>query len=452
MTTPALQWLVVKMCAWWNLVCQGGEQVADSGLSAITKSTANGLVQLFSGITKVVDESTQVPLTDPTYRDVYAGFVGLAIPIITAVYFIALLAAVLRRDPTVLVRATLGVAVSAIGGAVYILFAQLLVAMDNWLSRGIVSVTSADFGEQMDELAEGFSQMGAQGDIAANMLMLLLMFAALIAGVILWVILLLRKMAILVVVVFAPLLIAGWLWGPTRAWSRKATETLVALVFCKSVIFAIFGVGMRLLFRGFDQSLSDFVGVVVLLCGACFAPLVMLRLVHFAADTQLAGEMMASLKTGARPITSHVPVGSLVHAGGGRSDMARDYARGGSTQPAGGATVGGPQGYGPSAGSSTGAGGKSGAVKGASGATTAGAKPPVPSGAAGGGASSAGGGAVAGGAAAGVAAVGVVAAQAAVKGSKKAAASASSAQGDFNDAVAPGPDVGGTGSNHDKGN
>ena len=91
--------------------------------------------------------------------------------------------------------------------------------------------------------------------------MLILMLFALIAGVVLWVVLLLRKMAILVVVALAPLLIAGWLWTPTRPWSRKATEVLIALVFCKSVIYVIFGIGMSLLLRA-NQSLSDFVGVV----------------------------------------------------------------------------------------------------------------------------------------------------------------------------------------------
>ncbi len=64
-----------------------------------------------------------------------------------------------------------------------------------------------------------------------------------------------------------------------------------------------------------DQSLSDFVGVVVLLCGACFAPLVMLRLVHFAADSHLAGEMVGGLRSGAQPAVSQVsePGAGAVH-------------------------------------------------------------------------------------------------------------------------------------------
>ena len=310
-------------CAWWNLACQGAQQVADSSLNAITESMVNGLVALFSQITKIVDESTRVPLADPAYRETYYGFAGLAVPVIAAVYFIALLSAAFHRDLRALLRATVGIAVSAIGGLVYVLFAQLLVAGDDWLAHGVVSVTGADFGQQMNEIAEKFELMGAGGAVAANFLILILMFASLVAGVVLWVILLLRKMAILVVVAFAPLLIAGWLWAPTRSWSRKATEVLVALVFCKSVIYVIFGIGMSLLLRD-SQSLSDFVGVVVLLCGACFAPLVMLRLVHFAADSQLAGEMVGTLRAGAQPALNRISSSS--RPGQSRGQMARDYA------------------------------------------------------------------------------------------------------------------------------
>jgi type IV secretion system protein TrbL len=180
--------------------------------------------------------------------------------------------------------------------------------------------------------------MGAAGSLAADALMLILMAFALVAGVFLWVVLLLRKMAILVVVAFAPILIVGWMWAPTRSWSRKATEVLIALVFSKSVIYMIFGIGMSMLFRS-NQTLSDFVGVIVLLCGACFAPIVMLRLVHFAADSHLAGDMFGNLRTGATPALSRAAaIPGAVH----RRRMANDYA---SNAQGGQATIsrGGPR-------------------------------------------------------------------------------------------------------------
>jgi hypothetical protein len=393
-------------CAWWDLICQGGEQVADSGLSAITHSTINGLVALFGMVTRIVDESTQVPLADSTYRDTYLGFVGLAVPIIAVVYFLALIAAALRRDPGTLIRATVGIAVSAVGGAAYIVVAQLLVALDDWVAHGVVAVTGSDFGEQMRETAGRFDRMGSNGELAVNMLLLVLMFLTLIAGICLWVVLLLRKIAILVVVVFAPFLMAGWLWRPTRSWSRRATEVLIALVFSKTVIYVIFGVGMSLLFRGDSQTLSDLVGVIVLLCGACFAPIVMLRLVHFATDSQLAGEMFGTLRAGAMPVVNRVH--SVVHKPS-RTRMAREYADASGTQtrtgsgrgPEGGATVGPQTGSAPKGGSTAAA------------APTGGASP-------GGGTAGASGGATAAGAAGAAVGVTAMAATTAVKTSADA--------------------------------
>jgi hypothetical protein len=110
--------------------------VADSGLAAITQSLTNGLIALFGQITKGVDESTRVPLADPVYRHTYYGFAALAVPVIAVVFFIALISAAIHRDSRTLSRATVGVGVASLGGAVYVLFAQFLVALDDWLATG----------------------------------------------------------------------------------------------------------------------------------------------------------------------------------------------------------------------------------------------------------------------------------------------------------------------------
>ena len=313
-------------CEWWNLACQGGTEIANSGLSAITRSTASGAQMLLGQIVKIIDESTQVPLADPTYQEIYYGFLGLAAPLIGVILCGALIVASLRRQPATLARAAAGVVVAALGGALYIGFAQLLVALDDWLAHGIVRVTGRDLTQSMSSMADGFENIaGAPGEIAANMLLIILMFIMLLAGLILWFVLVLRKIAILVVVAFAPLLIAGYLWAPTRSWVRKATEVLVALIFTKSAIYALFGVGLSLLARGGGQTLSEFVGTVVLLCGACFTPLLMLRLVHFAGDTHLAGDMMGNLRGGMQPVLNRMPHGR--HSTHGRADMARQQSQ-----------------------------------------------------------------------------------------------------------------------------
>lgn len=322
-------------CQWWNLLCQGGEKVAESGLGAITQAIAAGATMLLGEMTNVIAESTQVPLADPVYRGIYYGFLGLAVPIIGVMLLGALVVAGIRRDAGTLVRAVSGLVVATLGGALYIAFAQFLIALDDWLSQGIVEVTGQSLPNAISELAEGFDRIaGTGGTIAANMLLIILMMVMIIAGLGLWFVLVLRQICVLVVVAFAPLLIVGWLWAPTRSWVRRTTEVLVALIFTKSALFALFGIGLALLFRNDGQSLSDFVGAVILLCGSCFAPLVMLKLVHFATDSHLAGEMMGTLRGGVTPVTSRMPSPASMTRPIGRFSMAREYAGGPLPQPA----------------------------------------------------------------------------------------------------------------------
>jgi hypothetical protein len=343
-------------CSWWDFACQGSTAVADAGLAAVTQSIAAGAGQLLGEIVRVLDASTQVPLADPTYQRIYTGFLGLAVPLVGVVLFAALVSAGLRRDPATLARAVVGVVFAGLGGVLYIVFAQLLVGVDNWLAHGIVAVTGFDLADSLSDLAAGFGQVaGARGQLAANMLLIVLMLVMLVAGLVLWFVLVLRQIAILVVVAFAPLLIAGTLWAPTRPWVRRATEVLVALVFTKSAIYALVGIGMALLTRAAEQTVAGFVGALVLLIGACFTPLLTLRLVHFAADTQIAGDMMATLRGGTAPLVArvgahvpgHFPGGHDRHGGHGggseagspassRHDNARHQAQAPRTDPTGG--------------------------------------------------------------------------------------------------------------------
>lgn len=342
-------------CAWWNLACQGAQHAAEgaanAGMSALTGSIASGAQMLMGELVKNLDDSATVPLADPTYRDVYFGFLGLAAPLIGVVLLIALVVASVRRDPATLARATVGVGIAGLGGAFYIVFAQLLVGVDNGLSHGVVRVTGYDFARSIQGLGAGFEAVaGDAGEFAANMLLILLMMTMLVAALILWFVMIFRKVAILVVVAFAPLLIAGYLWTPTRRWVVRLTEVLIALVFTKTAIYALFGVGLALLSRGSGQSLSDFVAATVLMCGACFAPMVMLRLVHFAADTHLAGDALNTVRGGAAPVTGRA-AGTV--AGLGRHDHARSQGQASSSGSAGttpqrgpaiGSAPGGPRG------------------------------------------------------------------------------------------------------------
>ena len=69
------------------------------GWASITRSTAAGADTVLGQIVKTVDESTQVPLADPSYRHVYSGFLGLAAPLIGVILCAALSSARYAATP-----------------------------------------------------------------------------------------------------------------------------------------------------------------------------------------------------------------------------------------------------------------------------------------------------------------------------------------------------------------
>ena len=239
--------------------------------------------------------------------------------------------------------------------------------------------------------------------IAANMLLIVLMMVMLLAGLILWFVLVLRKIAILVVVAFAPLLIAGYLWAPTRAWVRRATEVLIALVFTKTAIFATL--------RDRPRTPGSWDGAEPERLRGHRRP-ALRRLLHAAADAPTGALRRrhpprrrhdGHPQSGAAPVTSRIP---QLHHGDGRHAMARAPTSHHTSNSAGPqpATTLSPRvtpwegtpsasGVGPAGGPSTavpaaGAGGATGAA-GASGVAGAGAKTPAAGGGAAAGAASA---------------------------------------------------------------
>jgi type IV secretion system protein TrbL len=98
-----------------------------------------------------------------------------------------------------------------------------------------------------------------------------------------------------------------------------------------------------------------------------------LKLVHFAADSQLASDMVGTLQAGAQPTLARVPHPRM--PGANRRHMAREYASGQKASSAGGGqAVSSPKASGPQAGAGSVATGSkaAGGGTGASGAAAAG--------------------------------------------------------------------------------
>ena len=103
---------------------------------------------LFEAVWSVFDTTTLVDVTRPEYVAVYNLLFGIAVFVMLIFFCLQLLTGLVRRDPTALSRAALGLAKSVLGSFVVItLTALLLVLASSFLALSMGLSTSGRRGE-----------------------------------------------------------------------------------------------------------------------------------------------------------------------------------------------------------------------------------------------------------------------------------------------------------------
>ncbi len=102
-----------------------------------------------------------------------------------------------------------------------------------------------------------------------------------------------RSSLIYLVIMFAPLAIATRIWGPTRSYARRATETAVALIFAKLAIAATLATGASLMNNAATSggTVEMIQGSAILLLAA-FMPFALMRVIPIM-EGAVAGEGVA---------------------------------------------------------------------------------------------------------------------------------------------------------------
>ena len=102
-----------------------------------------------------------------------------------------------------------------------------------------------------------------------------------------------RSSLIYLVIMFAPLAIATRIWGPTRSYARKATETAVALIFSKLAIAVTLATGASLMNNAATSggTVEMIQGSAILLLAA-FMPFALMRVIPMM-EGAVAGEGVA---------------------------------------------------------------------------------------------------------------------------------------------------------------
>ncbi|MGO1665234.1 conjugal transfer protein TrbL [Micrococcaceae sp. AOP34-BR2-30] len=417
-------------------VCDVAGEAAATLVSAPFDWLAQAMGQaagwLFEAVWSVFDTTTLVDVSDPGYIGVYNVLFGVAVFIMLIFFCLQLITGLIRRDPTALTRAALGLAKAVLGSFVAISITGLLLEITDQLTIGIVQATGntmAGMGDRIALLAAGLVGINIAAPGVGAIITIFLAGLAISAAAIVWFSLLIRKALLLVAIVFAPIALSGSSWDATKGWFSKWAAFVIALIASKLVLVVIFLVAITQVSAPIEldlASIADPIAGIVLMLVAAFAPYMAYKFISFVGFDMY--HAMSSEQEAKSAMNRPVPTPAKP-AGDGPKKILDDTASSGGKTGGGGSSAPSAAGTGASSGAGAGAG------KSAAGGASAGA-----GGSAGAGAGASAGGAGAGAAGAGAAAAGpaaaaVIGAQV-VKGAATAGPKAGSAVGGQADAHA----------------
>lgn len=108
---------------------------------------------LFEAVWSVFDTTTMVDVTKPGYLAVYNLLFGIAVFVMLIFFCLQLITGLVRRDPTALTRAALGLAKSVLGSFVVITLTALMLEVVDQLRLGIVQATGETTESMGDKIA-----------------------------------------------------------------------------------------------------------------------------------------------------------------------------------------------------------------------------------------------------------------------------------------------------------
>ena len=334
---------------------------------------------LFEAVWSVFDTTTLVDVTKPGYVSVYNLLFGIAVFVMLIFFCLQLITGLIRRDPTALTRAALGLAKSVLGSFVVITLTALLLEVVDHLCIGIVQAageTTESMGDKIALLAAGLVGINIAAPGVGAIITIFMAGLAITAAAIVWLSLLVRKALLLVAVVFAPLAFSGASWDASRGWIGKWAMFVVALVCSKLVLVVMFLVAVTQVSAPIDAdlaSISDPIAGIVLMAMAAFAPYLTYKFIAFAGFDMY--HAIGSEQDAKSALNRPIPVPSKPQGGADPKKVLDGSSGGGNT---GGSTGGGSSAPPPKtpapthAASSGGAAGGGGAAAGGGGAAAAG--------------------------------------------------------------------------------
>ena len=298
---------------------------------------------LFEAVWSVFDTTTLVDVTKPGYIAVYNLLFGIAVFVMLIFFCLQLITGLIRRDPTALTRAALGLAKSVLGSFVVITLTALLLEVVDQLCIGIVQAageTTESMGDKIALLAAGLVGINIAAPGVGAIITIFMAGLAITAAAIVWLSLLVRKALLLVAVVFAPLAFSGASWDASRGWIGKWAMFVVALICSKLVLVVMFLVAITQVSAPIDAdlaSVSDPIAGIVLMAMAAFAPYLTYKFIAFVGFDMY--HAIGSEQDAKHALNRPIPVPGRGAGGGAEPKKVLDGA--GNTSSSGGGGRGG---------------------------------------------------------------------------------------------------------------
>jgi type IV secretion system protein TrbL len=300
------------MCSKWNPICDVesvvgsvGSHVAGSVFEEVAKAFGDAAAKVTEWMWTVIAQTTTVDLSGGWFRSTLGITATLAGVVILAIFVLELIKAVLRREPGALARAVVGIGGGVLGAAASIAVVEALLAATDELADGVVH--TAGLGS-LAKLGSVIAPTSAIAGTHEPALILVLALGYLIASFFVWAMFVIRKAMIIVAAVFAPVAFSGAAARATSGWVRRWVEFTLAMIFSKLVVVIIFTLAISLVGSpgsGLAAVGSLFSGLAMLVV-ACFAPWMLLKLVHFIGGEVIAahhhGMTQTVVQAGATPL------------------------------------------------------------------------------------------------------------------------------------------------------
>ena len=270
-----------------DAVGEGAATLVAAPFDWLAQAMGQAAAWLFEGVWYVFDTTTLVDVQSPEYVGVYNILFGVAVLIMLVFFCLQLITGLIRRDPTALSRAALGLGKSVLGSFLIITLTATLLEITDQLTIGIIQATGNSMeamGDKIALLAAGLTAINLSAPGVGAIITIFLAGLAITAAAIVWFSLLIRKALLLVAIVLGPIAISGASWDVTRGWFGKWVSFVIALILSKLVLVVVFLVAITQVSQPIDfdlASIADPIAGIVLMFVAAFAPYMVYKFISF---------------------------------------------------------------------------------------------------------------------------------------------------------------------------